>query len=290
MYRRIIAPCLFAIASTNSLQAQEGVNRPGATYVGYENGASVPFELRSGFLIVVPVRVGERSDLRFILDTGATRSVVDRRLVRQVASPSRVLEVFSFDRRLQIETTIVDHFEVGPIHAVNPEIEIIQLSEYSELAKDADGIVGMDLLKESRRILIDYSKKIVWFSLADVGTKPIARARCFIVTVKVQGAAMRLAIDTGFEGIAIHENRLRLQVPNLRTEGDPVSVEMGHLKTTKVRVPDVNLGGAPETREILLMNAPRENEIDGIDGYLGPAALHATRIEFDFEKRILRWQ
>jgi len=289
MYRWVVATCLFAIASTISLHAQEGVNRLG-TYVGYENGASVPFELRSGFLIVVPARVGKRSDLRFILDTGATRSVIDRRLARQVASPSRVLEVFSFDRRLQLETTIVDHLEVGPIHAVNSEIEVIQLSEYSELAKDADGIVGMDLLKESRRILIDYSKKIVWFSLANVGAKPMARARCFIVTVKVQGAPMRLAIDTGFEGIAIHENRLRLQVPNFRTEGDPVSFEMGHFKTTKVRVPDVNLGGAPETREILLMNAPRENEIEGVDGYLGPAALHATRIELDFEKRILRWQ
>jgi len=290
MNRRIFAAYLLAIASTHSLHAQEGSNRPKTSEVGYENGTSVPFELRSGFLIMVPVRLGERSGLRFILDTGATRSAVDRRFAPQVATQSRALELFAFDRRLQVQTATVDHLDVGPVHAVNPEIEITHLSELSELAKGADGIVGMDLLIKSSKILIDYSRKIVWFSLADVEAKTIVHPRCFVVTVKVQGAPMRLAIDTGFEGIAIDETRLRFRLPNLRTEGEPVSFEAGHFKAIKVRVPEVNLGGVPETREILLMNVPPENEIEDIDGYLGAAALHATRIELDFANQKLNWQ
>jgi hypothetical protein len=38
------------------------------------------------------------------------------------------------------------------------------------------------------------------------------------------------------------------------------------------------------------MRGPRENEPDGIDGFLGIAALNASRVEFDFEKGTLRWQ
>ena len=52
----------------------------------------------------------------------------------------------------------------------------------------------------------------------------------------------------------------------------------------------MKLGGAPETKDVFLMRGLRENEPDGIDGFLGIAALNASRVEFDFEKGTLRWQ
>ncbi len=78
---------------------------------------------------------------------------------------------------------------------------------------------------------------------------------------------IRLVVDTGFEGIAIHEDRLRRLLPNVRIEGQPVDFQIGPLKGTRVHLLGVKLGGTPETRDVFLMRGPRENEPDGIDGF-----------------------
>jgi predicted aspartyl protease len=290
MDRWFIATCICAIAASNLAQADHHNADRKAGYTGYENGISVPFELQSGFLVVIPGRIGSQSGLHFILDTGTTRSVIDRRVAANFASQPKADHVISFNRKLETQRTTVGHLEIGPIRAANPEVEVMRLSEYSELAKDADGIVGLDLLSVSGKFLIDYPRKTIWFSLADVEAEPVAHVRCFSVTIDVQGVPIRLVVDTGFEGIAIHEDRLRRLLPNMRTEGQPVDFRTGRLGGTRVHLLGVKVGGTPETEDVFLMRGPRENEPDGIDGFLGIAALNASRVEFDFEKGTLRWQ
>ena len=54
----------------------------------------VPFELRNGFLIEFEGSIGIMSGLKFILDTGATRSVVGGALARKMGirlHPKRLL-------------------------------------------------------------------------------------------------------------------------------------------------------------------------------------------------------
>jgi hypothetical protein len=290
MDRSFITTCLIAIALLNLSYKERSNDHSNASYAGYENGISIPFGLQSGFLVVVSGRVGPRSGLNFILDTGATRSIIDRRLIVGEASRSKLFEVFSFDQRLELKRTHVERLDIGPIHANNPDIGVTDLSEYSELAKNVDGIIGMDLLSASNKILIDYEKRIVWFAVSDAEAKPLPYPRCFMITVSIQGVPLRLVVDTGFEGIAIYEDRLRPHLADLRTEGAPVQVRMGRFKTTKIRVRDVTIGGPPETKDILLIRGRRENEVDQFDGYLGVAALHADRIELDFATGHLRWQ
>jgi predicted aspartyl protease len=290
MNRCFITSSLIAITLLNLVYKAASGEHSNALYAGYEHGISIPFELQSGFLVVLPGQVGPRSGLHFIIDTGATRSVVDRRLAVGKESRSKSFEVFSFGQRLQLEQTRVERLDVGPIHVNNPNVGVADLSEYSELAKNVDGILGMDMLSASNKILIDYERRTVLFAVSDTDANPIPYPRGFVTTISIQGVAMRLLVDTGFEGIAIHEDRLRSHIANLRTEGAPAQVRMGRLKTTKIRVRDVSLGGPPQTKEILLLRGPRENEIYGIDGYLGVAALHADRIELNFAEGRMRWQ
>jgi predicted aspartyl protease len=290
MHRCIITTSLIAIALLN-LAYNAGPNEhSNAFYAGYENGISIPFDLQSGFLVVVSGRVGPRSGLHFILDTGATRSIIDQRLVVGQAPHSKLSEVFSFDSRLDFQRITLKDLGVGPLHATNSEVGVTNLPEYSELAKNVDGIIGMDLLSASNKILIDYGRRTVSFAVPDADAKPLPHPRCFMITVSIQGVPLRLVVDTGFEGIAVHEDRLPSRLADLRTEGTPLQIRMGRFKTTKIRVRDVSIGGPPETKEILLIRGQRENEIDGVDGYLGVAALHADRIELDFAAGHLRWQ
>jgi predicted aspartyl protease len=290
MYRCFTTTCLIAIALLNLAYKARSDEHSTTRYAGYENGVSIPFQLESGFLVVVSGRIGSRAGLHFILDTGATRSIIDRRLIVGEAPRSTLFEVFSFDQRLELKRTQVERLDIGPIHANNPDIGVTDLSEYSELAKNVDGVVGMDLLNASNRILIDYRKRTVSFAVSDAEAKAQPYPRGFLIPVSIQGVPLQLVVDTGFEGIAIHEDRLRSRIANLRTEGAPVQIRMGHFETTKIRVRDVSIGGPPETREILFIRGPRENEIDCVDGYLGVAALRADRIELDFARGHMRWQ
>jgi hypothetical protein len=76
----------------------------------------------------------------------------------------------------------------------------------------------------------------------------------------------------------------------MRTEGESVKVTMGRIRATKVRLPDVRIFGPEEVTTVLLIDGPGKGALPGVDGYLGPASLHAKRIEFDFDASVLRWQ
>ena len=49
---------------------------------------AIPFQLEGGFLIEVEGRIGQLEGLKFILDTGATHSVIDRRIADRLSRHS----------------------------------------------------------------------------------------------------------------------------------------------------------------------------------------------------------
>src|SRR5207248_6456178 len=66
--------------------------------------AAIPFELSDGYLIVVEGRIERLGKLRFVLDTGATRSVVDRKIADRLRVPRRQgNRVLSFDKTAELE-------------------------------------------------------------------------------------------------------------------------------------------------------------------------------------------
>jgi hypothetical protein len=116
--------------------------------------------------------------------------------------------------------------------------------------------------------------------------------------VAIQGVPMRLLIDTGLGYVLLYKDRLSAALPHLRTEGEPRYAAFGRLQATRVDLPGVQVfrpravtpvfliegpGTSPET-------SPETSTPEGIDGYLGPASLHAKRLELDFAAMTLRWQ
>ncbi len=65
---------------------------------------------------------------------------------------------------------------------------------------------------------------------------------------------------------------------------------MGRLRATQVRLPGVQIVGAQVATTVLLIDGPDKDSLPGVDGYLGPMALQAKHIEFDFDAGVLRWQ
>lgn len=250
---------------------------------------AMPFSLSSDFLVVVEGRAGDVGGLKFIVDTGATRSVIDKKVASRLQLPWLEGQIMNFDRSIPIGWAQLPELQVGPLRAEGLRVMVVDLPKYSDIANGVDGIIGLDLLSLSDKFTIDYTRKRVYFELAVNGSvRPVPR--CFVVPTVVQGVVIHLGVDTGVSGIVLYGDKLRKRLVKLRIEGEPKAVTMGRIAGTKVTLPGVQLGAPEETIAVILINGPEERIVPGLDGYLGVTALHANRIEFDFAKMVLRWQ
>lgn len=254
--------------------------------------SEMPFRLSSGYLIQVEGRIGTQSNLKFILDTGATITVVDQRIADKLRLDRRPAESFNFDRKLKWESATLPDLQFGPVHATNIAVFIGRLAQYSNFARNVDAIIGMDLLKFNN-LSIDFDAHRITFHPSMQKGPLIAGdplQQCLILEVQVQGHPVHLIVDTGLGGIVLYEERLRNKVPGLRTTGHLTDVIMGgRAQAKQATIPDVLLGGANRDLTVLLVTSPGSEMLPGIDGIIGIAALKAHHINFDFPAQTLRW-
>lgn len=247
---------------------------------------SIPFELRSGFLIVVPGQIGAMNGLRFILDTGATRSAIDQKLARKLHQPQVKAGTFSFDGVMPVKITEVSDVSIGSLHIRSLPVLVMKLADVSSFTQDIDGIIGMDILDQTSGFTIDYQAKTVSFHLAEGQSHELGP---LVICLNVQGVPVDLVVDTGFPGIVLYRNKLHARIPGLQQIGGIQNVMMGPLRLTSVRLSGVGINGVTENRDIYFLDEAPRTAIPGIDGVFGPAELKTKRLEFDLIRRRLRY-
>ena len=255
--------------------------------------SKLPFRLSSGYLIQVEGRIGDQTNLKFFLDTGASISMVDQRIAAKLKLGAHTAQSFNFDRNLKWETATVPEVQFGPIRADNVVVLVGDLASYSDFARKADAIIGMDLLKLSD-ITIDFGAGNLIFEPTPprtylAGGDPMTK--CLIVELQVQGRPVHLLVDTGLPGILLYEERLRTTVPGLRTAGSIKNATMGgRVQVKQATLPDVVFGTRIREVPVLLLPSPGADMLPGIDGIVGIAALQARRVHFDFSRKTLSWE
>jgi len=251
----------------------------------------IPFELREGFLIVVEGRIASLKGLKFVLDTGTSYSVVDRKVAEKLTLGRRPGRTFNFDKFVAVEWADFSEVEFGPIKAHNPSLMVGDLVNSSKIHGRADAIIGLDLLCACRQLLIDYETRRVIFR-ANTNASNTSSPRCppfLTMNVLVQGHSLRLIVDTGMGGILLYEDRLRKQVPNLRLENEKSGVQVGYLRGMQAKLPGVWFGTSESEPTVFLIKGTSKDPV-GMDGYLGTRALKAQQIEFNFETNTLAWK
>ena len=254
------------------------------------SSTTAPFALGSDFLVIVDGRVGELDGLKFILDTGSSRTVIDEDVAHRLRLRRRPGKITNFDRDIPIERAEIVELQAGLIRAARANVIVANLKDYSEFARGVDGIIGLDLLSRGKKLSIDYERKLVSFDAASGSEDELAPSRSFVVPIAVQGVRMSLLVDTGLRGLLLYKDRLRKGVPNVRTEGVSRPAVIGRLQATEVNLPGVKIAGPETVATVFLIDRPGNGDPSGIDGYLGPRSLHARRIELDFAGHRLRWQ
>jgi predicted aspartyl protease len=288
MNRWLLSLACLSLFFPSSLQADDQP-RPSEN----TSGGLLPFQLSSGYLIQVEGRIGDQEHLKFILDTGATISIVGQKTAQKLKLEAHQAQSFNFDRNLQWETATVPEVQFGPIRAANVAVLVGDLARYSEFAGKADAIIGMDLLRLSN-FTIDYSARHLIFDPEAqkaylAGGDPMAKI--LIVELQVQGRPVHLIVDTGLPSILVYEDRLRKAVPGLRTLGSIKNASMGgRLPVKQAILPDVVFGNRSRQVPVGFLPTPAEETLPGIDGIVGVAALQARRVHFDFSEKTLSWE
>lgn len=254
---------------------------------------AIPFQLEGGFLIEVEGRIGQLEGLKFILDTGATHSVIDRRIADRFSLTLRPKKVFNFDHFVRVDWAEFPDVQFGPIEVRNVSMMVSELAKSSELSGKAQAIIGLDLLSATSKLGIFYDSKMILLKPRGViaqGASESDKPECFTVEALVQGHRVRLLFDTGMKDILLYEDRIRNRIPGVRLTDERKGAHMGWLRGTTARLPGFRLDGTESDAEVFLLKGPRQDLLLGIDGYLGTAPLKAKKIELDFEGRTIRWQ
>jgi len=255
----------------------------------------LPFHMSHGMLIVIPGRIGNLRNLRFVLDTGTTQTVVDRRVRDQLhLSCRRGNPLVNFNRTVGLEQCTLPEIEIGSFRLTRLPVYVARLTRLSGFLDEADVLVGLDVLGASK-FTIDYaSDEVTFYSMKRPATPPAKDPDdplCMTAVIQIQGHPVRLIVDTGVRGVLLYENRLRMRVPHLRVDGKTEEVNIGgHMPAKRVTLPGVWLGKMETNWVVLLIAAPAKNALPGIDGFLGVSVLKARRITLDFVDGTLTWE
>src|SRR5438093_13711500 len=142
------------------IPAPKDVGIPAETAPG-----EVSFELAppNDAAIIVPVKINGRGPFKFVLDTGATFTCIDQKLVDQLKLPewrgqfgAGVLA----PTEGAVKLVSIDTFEVGNTKATDMKACAIEFSRLQTGGLDVRGLVGLNFLK-SFQVKIDFKKKVL---------------------------------------------------------------------------------------------------------------------------------
>ncbi len=161
---RTIARLLFTLILSGllagcTIPATSDFGAPASTTPG-----EVPFEMAppNDAAIIVPVKINGHGPYKFVLDTGATFTCIDQKLVDQLKLPEwkGPLGVGIIQTTGSVKLVGLDTFEVGNVKATDMKACAIEFSQLQTGGLDAHGLVGLNFLK-SFQMKIDFKKRVL---------------------------------------------------------------------------------------------------------------------------------
>src|SRR5437660_5655777 len=113
--------------------------------------------------IIVPVKINRQGPYKFVLDTGATFTCIDQKLVDELKLPEWRGQIgvgVIVPKEGSVRLVKLDTFEVGNSKATDLKACAIEFSRLQADGLDARGLVGLNLLI-SFDVAIDFKKKVL---------------------------------------------------------------------------------------------------------------------------------
>jgi len=276
-----------AFATTQQSGASAEPTRDGAVF-------RLPFRLHRGFAILVRGSIGAAKNLNFLIDTGASPTVVDCRVARKLGLAVSAGQLSTFTQRIAVDQAMAADVRLGPFRGDALRVLVHDLSVLQEtLGVRVDAMLGYDFLKQGP-FTIDYVSRTILFGPIDprletipyVGDLPYV-----VVLMRVRDAELPLLVDTGAHDLFVFEDGIKDMGETTSQQPSLTRINLGG--ETKVKPLDFShsfLGAMPwSDREAFLLQDCHTSYSAGFKGLLGVAALQTSRVGFDPVRRLFAW-
>ncbi|MEX2586764.1 MAG: retropepsin-like aspartic protease [Actinomycetota bacterium] len=115
----------------------------------------------SGRLLLVPVHISDSGPYQFVLDTGASRSIVDSQIVEELElETGRSTQARSVSSEFRGETVAVEQWRIGDVELEPRTIVAADLPDAGG-GLQFRGLLGSDVLAGFGNIEIDYDEQVL---------------------------------------------------------------------------------------------------------------------------------
>jgi aspartyl protease len=245
-----------------------------------------------GYLIVVNGSIGDRRALKFLLDTGATTSAIDRKLAERLNLATRSSQMVNYDKTLQVQWCMLPELVYGPERASNIKVAVEDLRYLRTSGAAVDGVIGWDLLRR-HSFRLDFANKRVVFGAISATEGHSVPSRetplCLAVPIDLDGRELWMIADTGMRGAMFYKPELEATSYQWQASISGRGVG-GSVESQLALVPRLRIGTRDLDRQVYIVRPPNSALLDGIAGYLGIASLNAKQVTFDLDRGVLSWQ
>jgi predicted aspartyl protease len=250
-------------------------------------------EVYQGYLTVVEGSIGPMRSLKFVLDTGTSHTVVDKRIAEALGLPRRPGRAFGIGSAVHLNSAELPEIDFGQQRAVNLDVLVADLGGFRTMGVRVDAVIGLDLLERESFCLDFARKRIVFGHTTDAARSvPLVADRAYLkVALDLGGQPVWMLVDTGTSGVMFYEDNLKNLSTSYQTLSQvPLRSASGYVDSRAAIVPRLRLGTVDLDRRVRLIVAPATESTLHVAGYVGLDALGAKEIGFDFENGRLRWK
>jgi predicted aspartyl protease len=267
---------------------------PGARASQQASKASVSFTLYHDYLIVAQGSAGPLKGLNFLVDTGASPSVLDRQLAQRLGLDELPGSITIVNGSVPAGQATVPNLELGPMRRHNLPILVEDLSFFERtLPVHIDAVIGLDVLGQSA-FEIDYTWRQIHFGSfrpPAVSLPLRIEAGLPIIDAELDSVAVHLLMDTGASSLLLFEPRSGPILPQKISAVGGSSSTIGEFQGKQVWLRSLRLGGKEFGREPAFMVRSPGNQDQtfnrNFDGLLSPAGLGMTKVAIDVERGVL---
>jgi predicted aspartyl protease len=249
---------------------------------------TVKFDLYQDYLIVARGSAGSLKGLTFLIDTGASPSVLDPRLAQKLhllPSPASIAVVGG---SVQAGAAIAPNLNLGPITRENVPVLIEDLSFFQKvLPVRIDAVIGLDVLGQSA-FVIDYGARKMHFGAHPDFPGSISLRLVqglMVVDAEVNNMPAHMLVDTGASSLLLFAKSMPGPAKELMVSaGQRSSDTIGEFARRQLSLHSLRLGQA-EFRQTpaCVVNDP-SHEGRGFDGLISPAALGMRLLAIDLAR------
>lgn len=253
--------------------------------------ASIPFDVYRDYLIVARGSAGPLKGLHFVVDTGASPSVVDRRLADRLHLEQTPASIAVVNGQVAAAQTVLPELEMGSLHRESLPVFVEDLSFFqSATPVPIDAVVGLDVLGQSS-FEIDYVAHRIRFDDLDrltVSLKFHVVAGLPIVDAEFDHMPVHLLFDTGASSIIVFlQQTARSASPVRVSMQQPASSNIGQFGRDEVWLRSLRLGGAEFGSRPAFVIGNRGESPQGFEGILSPVALGITHMTIDLPNEVV---